>query len=89
MAVPQDATKLTERLLELCEKDIRGTNVLSITNHFRPLKRLLEDKYEIYSVNCQPTWYSNTVDSLIRNPAVSCCFISKCNYKIVNAKLLS
>nr|XP_034325117.1 serine/threonine-protein kinase ATR isoform X2 [Crassostrea gigas] len=39
-----DATKLTERLLELCEKDIRGTNVLSITNHFRPLKRLLEDK---------------------------------------------
>ncbi|XP_062573409.1 serine/threonine-protein kinase ATR-like [Saccostrea cucullata] len=39
-----DATKLTERLLELCEKDIKGTYTLSITNHFRPLKRLLEDK---------------------------------------------
>lgn len=86
MAVPQDATKLTERLLELCEKDIRGTNVLSITNHFRPLKRLLEDKYGVYGVNCQPTQYSNTVDSLIPQ---SCCFISKCNYKIVNAELLS
>lgn len=86
MAVPQDATKLTERLLELCEKDIRGTNVLSITNHFRPLKRLLEDKYEIYSVNCQPTQYSNTVDSLIPQ---SLCFISKRNYKFVYAELLS
>nr|XP_022332154.1 serine/threonine-protein kinase ATR-like isoform X2 [Crassostrea virginica] len=38
------ATKLTERLLELCEKEILGTHALSITNHFRPLKRLLEDK---------------------------------------------
>ena len=44
----QHATKLTERLLELCEKEILGTHALSITNHFRPLKRLLEDKYVLY-----------------------------------------
>lgn len=54
MVVPQDATKLTERLLELCEKDIRGTNVLSITNHFRPLKRLLEDKYDSIVLTVNP-----------------------------------
>lgn len=54
MTVPQDATKLTERLLELCEKDIRGTNVLSITNQFRPLKRLLEDKYDSIVLTVNP-----------------------------------
>ncbi|KAL3865678.1 hypothetical protein ACJMK2_043042 [Sinanodonta woodiana] len=39
----QDATKLTERLLELCEKDFPSQLTVSVTQHFRPLKRLLDD----------------------------------------------
>ncbi|XP_041373194.1 serine/threonine-protein kinase ATR-like [Gigantopelta aegis] len=38
----QDATKLTERLLELCEKKSE-TPTLSVSQHFKPLRRLLED----------------------------------------------
>ena len=42
-----DATKLTERLLDLCNKHIEGANVaLSLSTHFKPLKRLVEDRYE-------------------------------------------
>ncbi|KAL4227217.1 hypothetical protein ACF0H5_012662 [Mactra antiquata] len=41
--VIQDYIKLTERLLELCEKDITGS-IASIDKNFRPLKRLLDDK---------------------------------------------
>ncbi|KAK6188750.1 hypothetical protein SNE40_004864 [Patella caerulea] len=39
----QDATKLTERLLELSETNFGNAATLSITQHFRPLQRLLED----------------------------------------------
>ncbi|XP_064607735.1 serine/threonine-protein kinase ATR-like [Liolophura sinensis] len=39
-----DATKLTEKLLELCEKEVpKMMSTLSMTQHFRPLRRLLED----------------------------------------------
>ncbi|BFY98653.1 hypothetical protein BsWGS_01693 [Bradybaena similaris] len=40
----QDCRKLTDRLLELCEKDV-GNNVtsVSLSKSFKPLKRLLED----------------------------------------------
>ncbi|KAL5004570.1 hypothetical protein ScPMuIL_018026 [Solemya velum] len=41
----QDSTKLTDKLLELCEKDFPQTTTLSVTQHFRPLKRLLEDSH--------------------------------------------
>ncbi|KAK2190032.1 hypothetical protein NP493_91g01005 [Ridgeia piscesae] len=41
-----DATKLTERLLDLCNKHIDGsTAVLSLSQHFKPLKRLVEDRH--------------------------------------------
>jgi hypothetical protein len=39
----QDYLKLTDRLLELCEKDLPGPATASIDKNFRPLKRLLED----------------------------------------------
>ncbi|XP_063432068.1 serine/threonine-protein kinase ATR-like [Mytilus trossulus] len=39
----EDGTKLTERLLELCNKDFKNALTISVTQHFRPLKRLLED----------------------------------------------
>ncbi|XP_048255679.1 serine/threonine-protein kinase ATR-like isoform X1 [Haliotis rufescens] len=38
-----DATRLTERLLELCEKNYGQSTTLSMSTHFKPLKRLLED----------------------------------------------
>lgn len=41
--VIQDYIKLTERLLELCEKDLPQASTASIDKNFRPLKRLLED----------------------------------------------
>ncbi|KAJ8029668.1 Serine/threonine-protein kinase ATR [Holothuria leucospilota] len=41
----QDATKLTDRLLELCNKVVdRDCNLLSINKDFRSLKRLVTDK---------------------------------------------
>ncbi|XP_052214022.1 serine/threonine-protein kinase ATR-like isoform X2 [Dreissena polymorpha] len=39
----QDYTKLTERLLELCEKDIPSGKLITISQYFRSLKRLFED----------------------------------------------
>ncbi|XP_022100883.1 serine/threonine-protein kinase ATR-like [Acanthaster planci] len=40
----QDATRLTDRLLELCNKQVELTcNTLSINNDFRSLKRLVDD----------------------------------------------
>ncbi|XP_038072304.1 serine/threonine-protein kinase ATR-like [Patiria miniata] len=40
----QDATRLTDRLLELCNKQVEHTcNTLSINNDFRSLKRLVDD----------------------------------------------
>lgn len=39
----QDGTKLTERLIDLCNKEIKGQTILSATQLFRPLKRMLED----------------------------------------------
>ncbi|XP_060578307.1 serine/threonine-protein kinase ATR-like [Ruditapes philippinarum] len=41
--VIKDYLKLTDRLLELCEKDLPGPATASIDKNFRPLKRLLED----------------------------------------------
>ncbi|XP_045160246.2 serine/threonine-protein kinase ATR-like [Mercenaria mercenaria] len=42
--VIKDYLKLTDRLLELCEKDLPGPSTASIDKNFRPLKRLLEDE---------------------------------------------
>ena len=40
-----DATKLTERLLDVCNKHVDGSSVvLSLSQHFKPLKRLVEDR---------------------------------------------
>ncbi|XP_052796079.1 serine/threonine-protein kinase ATR-like isoform X2 [Mya arenaria] len=41
--VIQDYTKLTERLLELCEKELEAGKSVSITTYFKPLKRLIDD----------------------------------------------
>ncbi|XP_012937158.1 serine/threonine-protein kinase ATR [Aplysia californica] len=38
----QDCKKLTERLLELCEKDFGSNMTVSLSQMFKPLKRLLE-----------------------------------------------
>ncbi|KAK3088453.1 hypothetical protein FSP39_019387 [Pinctada imbricata] len=38
----QDATKLAERLLELCEREEKSAS-MSMSQHFKPLKRLLEN----------------------------------------------
>lgn len=38
-----DATKLTERLLELSERHCTNIQPLSLSQHFKPLKRLLDD----------------------------------------------
>jgi serine/threonine-protein kinase ATR len=44
----QDATKLTDRLLDLCNRSVEGTNAtLSVAQDFRPLLRLIDDKYVI------------------------------------------
>ena len=41
----QDATKLTERLLDLCDKRVEGNAVtLSISQHFKTLQRLIREK---------------------------------------------
>ncbi|KAI0215805.1 Serine/threonine-protein kinase ATR [Lamellibrachia satsuma] len=41
-----DATKLTERLLDVCNKHVDGSSVvLSLSQHFKPLKRLVEDRH--------------------------------------------
>ncbi|GFR86846.1 serine/threonine-protein kinase atr, partial [Elysia marginata] len=39
----QDCKKLTERLLELCEKDFGNCSTVNLNQSFKPLKRLLED----------------------------------------------
>ncbi|XP_060075850.1 serine/threonine-protein kinase ATR-like, partial [Ylistrum balloti] len=39
----KDSTKLTDRLLELCNKEYTGSNNMSVSQHFKPLKRLLDD----------------------------------------------
>ncbi|XP_033634079.1 serine/threonine-protein kinase ATR-like [Asterias rubens] len=42
----QDATRLTDRLLELCNKQVdHGCTTLSINNDFRTLKRLVDDSH--------------------------------------------
>ncbi|ELT94946.1 hypothetical protein CAPTEDRAFT_164972 [Capitella teleta] len=41
-----DSTKLTEKLLDLCNKPYEiGRNTLSISHHFKPLLRLVEDNH--------------------------------------------
>ncbi|CAL1526088.1 unnamed protein product, partial [Lymnaea stagnalis] len=39
----QDCKKLTERLLELCEKDFGACQTVSLSQTFKPLKRLFDD----------------------------------------------
>ncbi|RUS83841.1 hypothetical protein EGW08_008382 [Elysia chlorotica] len=39
----QDCKKLTERLLELCEKDFGNCSTINLNQSFKPLKRLLDD----------------------------------------------
>lgn len=39
----KDSTKLTDRLLELCNKEYTGSNNMSVSQHFKPLQRLLDD----------------------------------------------
>ncbi|XP_025077039.1 serine/threonine-protein kinase ATR-like isoform X1 [Pomacea canaliculata] len=39
----QDATRLSERLLEVCEKDVGRTTTLSLSTNFKALKRLLDE----------------------------------------------
>jgi len=39
-----DYQKLTERILELCEKDLDPGKPVSLATYFKPLKRLLEDR---------------------------------------------
>lgn len=42
----QDATKLTDRLLDLCNKAVDGpTTTLSVSHHFKHLQRLVDDRW--------------------------------------------
>ncbi|XP_076443272.1 serine/threonine-protein kinase ATR-like isoform X2 [Babylonia areolata] len=38
-----NATKLTERLIELCEKDSRSMSTMSMSQHFKTLKRMADE----------------------------------------------
>ncbi|ESO92356.1 hypothetical protein LOTGIDRAFT_190706 [Lottia gigantea] len=50
----QDATKLTERLLELSETNFGNMTTLSLSQHFRSLQRLLEDSGPVNSTLHRP-----------------------------------
>ena len=46
----QDATKLTDRLLELCNKNVDSSlTTLSISQNFKTLQRIISDKQVSYT----------------------------------------